>query len=240
MRRGLSVLVALIVSAAIGEAAAEAATTAPGAPGVQSYFDLARKDCVGTARNDTSKVWFTVAGGMLSDTYWPNVDATNVHTLQYLVTDGSSFTDLQTRDMTYASGPSSTGMSCTVIARSTTHHYAITTTYFADPARDAVVMRVRFDGPATDQRVRPPRPTRRRYRRRWRENAGATRRRSSATTARRSRSRRTRTRRPRRRIATTRFGRLRRSRRHPASAARASVTPGRRATVRRCSTTTTR
>ncbi len=150
MRRGLSVLVALIVSAAIGEAAAEAATTAPGAPGVQSYFDLARKDCVGTARNDTSKVWFTVAGGMLSDTYWPNVDATNVHTLQYLVTDGSSFTDLQTRDMTYASGPSSTGMSCTVIARSTTHHYAITTTYFADPERDAVVMRVRFDGPATD------------------------------------------------------------------------------------------
>ena len=27
-------------------------TPAPGAPGTQSYFDLARKDCVGTARND--------------------------------------------------------------------------------------------------------------------------------------------------------------------------------------------
>ena len=54
-----------------------------------SYFDLARKDCVGTARNTTSKVWFTVADGVLSDTYWPTVDATNVHTLQYLVTDGT-------------------------------------------------------------------------------------------------------------------------------------------------------
>ena len=51
--------------------------------------------------NTTSKVWFTVADGVLSDTYWPTIDATNVHTLQYLVTDGHSFTDLQTRDMTY-------------------------------------------------------------------------------------------------------------------------------------------
>ena len=42
---------------------------APGAPGAESYFDLARKDCVGTARNTTSKVWFTVADGVLSDVY---------------------------------------------------------------------------------------------------------------------------------------------------------------------------
>src|SRR6201992_2673141 len=92
------------------------AATAPGAPGAQSFFDLARKDCVGTARNTSSRVWFTVAGGVLSDTYWPNVDATNGHTLQYLVTDGSTFTDLQTRDMNYKVVPDPSGMSCTVVA----------------------------------------------------------------------------------------------------------------------------
>ena len=70
-------------------------------PGALSHFDLARKDCLGTARNTTSKVWFTVAGGVLSDVYYPTVDNTNVETLQYVVTDGSTFTDLQTRDMTY-------------------------------------------------------------------------------------------------------------------------------------------
>ena len=48
-----------------------------------------------------SKVWFTVADGVLSDVYYPTVDNTNVETLQYVVTDGSTFTDLQTRDMTY-------------------------------------------------------------------------------------------------------------------------------------------
>src|SRR6185312_7065701 len=74
---------------------------APGGPGALSHFDLARKDCLGTARNRTSKVWYTVAGGILSDVYYPTVDNTNVETLQYVVTDGTTFTDLQTRDMTY-------------------------------------------------------------------------------------------------------------------------------------------
>ena len=92
-----------------------------------------------------------MADGVLSDTYWPNVDATNVHTLQYVVTDGSTFTDLQTRDMTYRVVPDPTGMSCTIVASSTAHHYSITTTYIADPARDAVLMRTRFRGPSGDQ-----------------------------------------------------------------------------------------
>jgi glucoamylase len=132
-------------------ASAADAAGAPGAPGSPSYFDLARKDCVGTARNTTSRVWFTVADGVLSDVYWPNVDATNVHTLQYVVTDGSSFTDLQTRDMTYRVVPDPTGMSCTIVASSAAHHYSIRTTYIADPARDAVLMHTRFRGPSGDQ-----------------------------------------------------------------------------------------
>jgi glucoamylase len=62
--------------------------------------DLARKDCVGTARNRRSKVWFTVADDVLSDIYFPTNDNTNNETLQFVVTDGRTFTDLQTRDMT--------------------------------------------------------------------------------------------------------------------------------------------
>jgi len=150
-RRILAVIVVAGLLCAGVMASAANAASAPGAPGSPSYFDLARKDCVGTARNTTSRVWFTVADGVLSDVYWPNVDATNVHTLQYLVTNGSTFTDLQTRDMTYRVIPDPTGMSCTIVASNTAHHYSITTTYIADPARDAVLMRTRFDGPSGDQ-----------------------------------------------------------------------------------------
>src|SRR5947209_2158931 len=100
-------MLALIFSLALSltfhafPAAAVSASSAPDGPGALSHFDLARKDCVGTARNTTSKVWFTVANGVLSDVYYPTIDNTNVETLQYIVTDGSTFTDLQTRDMTY-------------------------------------------------------------------------------------------------------------------------------------------
>ena len=91
---------ALLAPAAAAPAAAPSGTAADG-PGSLSHFGLARKDCVGTARNRGSKVWYTIADGVLSDVYFPTVDNTNVETLQYVVTDGSSFTDLQTRDMTY-------------------------------------------------------------------------------------------------------------------------------------------
>ena len=98
-----------------------------------SYFDLARKDCVGTATGTASKVWYTVAGGVLSDTYEPTIDNTNVSTLQYVVTDGSTFTDLQTRDMTYTVSADPTGMACTVTATDAQHGYRLTTTYITDP-----------------------------------------------------------------------------------------------------------
>jgi glucoamylase len=123
---------------------ARAANVAPGAPGAPSYFDLARKDCVGTATSAASKAWYTVAGGALSDVYEPTIDNTNVSTLQYIVTDGSTFTDLQTRDMTYKVAADPTGMACTVTAADAGHGYQIVTTYITDPARDTVLMHARL------------------------------------------------------------------------------------------------
>ena len=134
-------------TAATGTAAAGSAGSAgvaPGAPGAMSYFDLARKDCVGTAAGTASKVWYTVAGGVLSDTYEPTIDNTNVSTLQYVVTDGSTFTDLQTRDMTYTVSADPTGMACTVTATDAQHGYRLITTYITDPASDSVLMQTRL------------------------------------------------------------------------------------------------
>ena len=119
---------------------------APGGPGALSHFDLARKDCLGTARNTESKVWYTVAGGILSDVYYPTVDNTNVETLQYIVTDGATFTDLQARDMTYTveAVTDTGGMACKVTASDKDGLYSIETTYVTDPSRNAVLMRLAF------------------------------------------------------------------------------------------------
>jgi glucan 1,4-alpha-glucosidase len=114
-------------------------------PGALSHFGLARKDCVGTARNTTSKVWFTVADGVLSDVYAPTVDNTNVETLQFIVTDGRTFTDLQSRDMRYTVEADRTGMACQV--RSANRNYRLTTDFITDPARDSVMIKTKLDGP---------------------------------------------------------------------------------------------
>jgi hypothetical protein len=114
----------LAVSAAGATARTNAA--APDGPGAVSHFDLARKDCLGTSRSDASKVWYTVAGGVLSDVYHPTVDNTNVETLQYVVTDGSSFTDLQSRDRLI--GLRTPGMECQVTATARSGRYRIVTT----------------------------------------------------------------------------------------------------------------
>ena len=117
---------------------------AVGSPGVTSHQGQSRKDCVGTARTTQSKIWFTVANGILSDVYAPTVDATNVETMQYLVTDGSSFTDLQSRDTTYTVKSDPTGMTCTVTSTAKSGAFRLVTTYLADPARDSVVVQMRY------------------------------------------------------------------------------------------------
>src|SRR5690242_14842098 len=135
---------ALTVSIPASTALAASPTFAPGGPGALSHFDLARKDCLGTAAGAASKVWYTVAGGVLSDVYYPTVDNTNLETLQYIVTDGSTFTDLQIRDTTYtvrAVDPG--GMECEVTATAKSGAYRIVTDYFTDPARNTLLMQVR-------------------------------------------------------------------------------------------------
>ncbi len=115
-------------------------------PGNTSYFDLARKDCLGTAQNKTSKVWFTLANGVLSDVYYPTIDNTNVNTLQYIVTDGKTFTDLQTRDMTYTVRLlDARTLDCEVTSVAKNGKYRVITDYLTDPEQNTVVMKVHFD-----------------------------------------------------------------------------------------------
>jgi glucoamylase len=143
----ITVLLAATGAAAVPSVAAFAAPAAeaPGAPGALSHFDLARKDCLGTAAGRTSKAWYTVAGGVLSDVYSPTIDNTDVESMQFVVTDGRSFTDLQTRDTTYTvRSLDRTGMACEVTSSARSGKYKIVTDYVTDPARDAVSVKVRL------------------------------------------------------------------------------------------------
>jgi len=123
------------------------ASAATDGPGALSHFDLSRKDCLGTARNTTSKVWFTIANGVLSDVYYPTADNTNVETMQYIVTDGSTFTDLQTRDTTYTVkllSNNSQALDCEVTTTAKSGKYSIITDYLTDTNQNTLVIKVQF------------------------------------------------------------------------------------------------
>ncbi|MDQ6918305.1 MAG: glycoside hydrolase family 15 protein, partial [Candidatus Dormibacteraeota bacterium] len=149
----------LTVASAIASTPIQAAASgaAPGGPGSLSHFDVARKDCFGTARNTTSKVWYTVAQGVLSDVYFPTLDNTNVETLRIVVTDGSTFTDLQGRDTTYTvSAPDPRALSCEVTTTAKSGRWRLITDYLTDTERNTVVMRNRFQalsGKPTDYQL---------------------------------------------------------------------------------------
>jgi glucoamylase len=138
-----------LATLSLGSVSASAAGTsanaeASGSPGVTSHHGQSRKDCVGTSRTTDSKIWFTVARGILSDVYAPTLDATNVETMQYLVTDGSSFTDLQSRDTTYTVSSDATGTVCTITSTAKSGAYRLVNTYFTDPVRNSVVVRTKY------------------------------------------------------------------------------------------------
>ena len=139
----LSLTSAMVICVLSGTLAV--AAVVPDGPGAVSHFDLARKDCLGTAQSGSSKVWFTIANGVLSDVYYPTNDNTNVETLQFVVTDGSTFADIQTRDTTYTVNLlDPRALDCRVITTAKSGKYRIITDYLTDTTNNTVVMDAKF------------------------------------------------------------------------------------------------
>ena len=64
-----------------------------GAPGIEPRWMCSDKTAVGTAYSASSRIWFTLAAGIISEVYYPTIDRPQTRDLQYLVSDGAvSFT----------------------------------------------------------------------------------------------------------------------------------------------------
>lgn len=60
-------------------------TLAPGGPGKDAHWSTAGKQAIGTSASLESKVWFTIAQGVMTEVYYPNVTVANVEMLQFVV-----------------------------------------------------------------------------------------------------------------------------------------------------------
>ncbi|MGH9566617.1 MAG: glycoside hydrolase family 15 protein, partial [Candidatus Angelobacter sp.] len=70
-----------------------------GHPGIPPTWTTSSKDGIGTAYATSSRVWFTLALGILTEIYYPTIDRPQIRDAQFLVTDGESFFHEEKRDM---------------------------------------------------------------------------------------------------------------------------------------------
>jgi glucoamylase len=147
----LAALVAVgMVAAVLGLAPATAQAAppgpAPGAPGQAHTWAPGDKDGFGTARTQTrSKVWYTLNNGALTEVFYPRIDTPSIRDLQLVVSDGKTFADREDEDTVQRVAlADQRSLTYRQVNTAKSGKYRITKTYVTDPARDAVLVDVRF------------------------------------------------------------------------------------------------
>ena len=118
-----------------------------GAPGIEPRWTHGNKDGVGTAYAASSRIWFTLFGGIVTEVYYPTVDRPQLRDLQYLITDGKSFFHEEKRDLksTVARLSGHTlGFRCTT--SDPYGRYSISKEVITDPHLPCVLQRTRLTG----------------------------------------------------------------------------------------------
>jgi glucoamylase len=138
---------ALCLSGFFSLGTAALAQSAPGAPGSVSTWTSGAKEGLGTSTTEKSKVWFTLAGGVMTEVYYPRLDTANVRTLEFAVSDGRRVW-LESKDMAHSIERLDPNA---LLYRQTNSidggKVKISKTYATDPERDSILIDVAFDAP---------------------------------------------------------------------------------------------
>ena len=158
MATSFSRLCRLISSAAAGALLCAAALTAssqtstPGLAGGDAQWATAGKQGVGTSADRQSKVWFTLAQGVMTEVYYPDVMTANVHLLQFIVVDPKTKKVETEQDdaihQVKVLRPDSLTFQQINTAKS--GRWKITKTYVTDTDTDSVLIDVQFEAAAGD------------------------------------------------------------------------------------------
>ena len=122
-------------------------TLAPGGPGKDAHWESAGKESVGTSASLESKVWFTLARGVMTEVYYPTVDVANTRLLQFVVVsrDGKRV-EVESEDTTtFLDLLDPQSLSFRQVNTAKSGAYRISKTYIVDPARHTILIGVSFD-----------------------------------------------------------------------------------------------
>jgi glucoamylase len=118
----------------------------PGAPGADAHWPSAAKNGFGTANNVRSKVWFTLADGVMTEVYYPTLDVPNVQMLQLVVVDDHGKVETESDDTNHSISATDNARSLSFRQenRSKSGAYTITKTYVTDSERSSILIDVDF------------------------------------------------------------------------------------------------
>jgi len=120
------------------------------AQGVDAHWPTAAKNGFGTSNSLASKVWFTLANGVMTEVFFPTLDMPNVETLQLQVAIGGKI-EKEVEDTFHRVEPTPNSLTFRQINSAKSGQYTITKTYITDPRRNTVLIRVDFDSRAHAQ-----------------------------------------------------------------------------------------
>jgi glucoamylase len=141
MRLVLAVAFILLLAAP-----ATARTRADGAPGTRPSWTPADKHAFGTSRTPASRVWFTLRQRELTEVYFPDLGTPAIRSLEFVVSRPGVMMTVD-RETLHGVGQVERldGLNYRQTVTDRGKHWRLTKTFTTDPARDVVLVDVRFE-----------------------------------------------------------------------------------------------
>jgi glucoamylase len=123
----------------------ECQNPAPNGPGDEPTWTRSSKDLIGTAYSTSSRVWFTVLDGVLTEVYYPTIDKPQLRDLQLLITDGETFIQ-EERLLPYELEPlSSHALGARITRRDPEGRFSIHKEIITDPHTSSVLIHAKLE-----------------------------------------------------------------------------------------------
>jgi glucoamylase len=104
------------------------------------------KEAVGTAYSTASRVWYTVAAGILTEIFYPTIDTPQIRDLQFLLTDGKTFFHDERRNtVSLVECVDDASLGFEIVNASAQPAYTIRKTVIGHPHQDSVLVRTRVE-----------------------------------------------------------------------------------------------
>jgi len=109
-----------------------------------AHWATAAKNGFGTSATLTSKVWFTLANGVMTEVFYPTIDLPNVQSLQLYVETGNRIESEIDDTHHRLELPNPAALTFRQINTAKSGAYTITKTYITDPRRSTVLIDIDF------------------------------------------------------------------------------------------------